>query len=98
MILILFCWIIIVIIILLCCCDGSYALTATRDLQLHSSSTTSTKIRTNDCILWSHSYLNAGGMEYDEQHPSQQRQRRPAAERPTQTLFDALGPKSIPAK
>ncbi|KAL3903962.1 MAG: hypothetical protein SGILL_010248, partial [Bacillariaceae sp.] len=42
------------------------------------------------------SYLNAGsGMEYEDEY---QRRQRPVADRPTETMFDSWGPRSIPAK
>lgn len=48
-------------------------------------------------ILLGHSYLNARGVEFEDEHHLR-RQLRPVADRPTQTSFESLGPKSIPSK
>jgi hypothetical protein len=88
------------------CCG----LTATRggNELLQSASTTTTpnsrgRVQTKrrksvtPHIPFRRSYLDAGGMEFENEHRLRRHQ-RPTADRPTQTSFDSLGPKSIPSK
>ncbi|KAG7363372.1 NADPH-binding protein [Nitzschia inconspicua] len=75
----------------------SYSARGRGQMNCRTFTTATATTTTTTCVLFGRLHLNSGGMEFDDE-PYLRRQKRPVADRPTQTSFERLGPKSIPSK